>query len=1502
MIKLIVFLRRQFLKRRKRNLRVLAVLLFIVAWLFSGYPQVFNFPPSWQFVLAAQFGRPDSNTGSSGTWSGSYASINSATPDDGTSITAANTIGVGAYFEVGLSDVDDPGILTGHIVRYRYGVVGGGNRQYGFQVTLLQGSTSIASWTHAGVTAGPFQANQTLSTAEANSITDYTNLRIRFTITGNSGGGPRVPHWYWAEFEVPDAPDAYPVITTNTATNISQISATGNAEITDTGGGSVTSRGFVWSTSSQPNPGDVVPTSSGYESNVNQGGSFSVGSYNLSLTGLSPGTTYYYRAYAQNTQGYAYGNEVSFTTLADLPSVETGFASSILQNQATGNGNVISTGGVDITERGFVWSTSSQSDPGNVAPGSSGYANTTSQSGTYGAGVFSLSITSLSNSTTYYYRAYALNSEGYAYGNEVEFTTLGDFATVTTQAPTSIEQTSVTGRGNITDTGAANPTERGFVWSTSSQANPGNIAPGGSGYSGNVSEGGSFGTGAFSLSISGLTHTTTYYYRAYALNSEGYSYGNEISFSTKDQLPAVSTSGASALSTRSVTGNGSVTNTGGLTITNRGFVWSASSQPTTPGNVAPASSGYDFSNSESGTFGTGTYSLTIADLDPNTTYYYRSWAQNTAGYAYGNQVSFTTNDAQFGGPGGDISTGGWTVAPLYPKVGTATREDSSFISSDDNTATDTAVMAMAEIDNPGVNTGHVMRYTYRKSAAGGHAIDFTIRLMQGATVIAEWTHTNISDSFVLAEQILTETQASNITNYAGLSVEVIRGGDTGGGPTTRRSAQVSWIELETPKPLPISLATVTTSAASNIGVTQVGGNGAVTNTGNTTIIERGFVWSTTSHLSPGNVAPGSSGYSGVVNETGSFSAESFSLSITDLTASTFYYYRAYAQNSEGYSYGGELSFQTYAETPTVTTSTPTSIMTDNVDGRGSIIFSGLSAVTERGFVWSTSSQSDPGNVAPGSSGYANVNTDTGSFFAGDFSQNIAGLDSDTTYYYRAYARNTEGYGYGSEIEFQTPGIFATLTTGSPTNLTETSADGQGNITHIGVSSPTRRGFVLGTTSLLNPGDVGPNLSGYDSYVDETGTFNTGAYSLALSTLIEGIVYYYRAFVENIAGFSYGNEVMFNTPSARPTLQTYSATSVLYDRVTGQGEIVATGLSSVTERGFVWGTSSYSNPGNLSPAASDYVFNISQTGTFGTGNYALELTSLDDSTTYYYRAYARNSDGYAYGSEIVFTTPEPPLPPEITDVILNEEEPISLIEGDTTDVFVSATVSDGNGFDDLDESSAYAIVYRSGVGTGCVANDNNCYITADCSLVQVDATSGSVSCVASLQFFAEATDIESPYSAEEWRARVYISDFDHPEVFADTIEGVDLYTLYALAVIGDINYGILSVGEDTGNTNQSVVLRNTGNTAIAPLVSGDDMQSSSGILDAFWQKYNTAGFLYSSEGLSLSTLDEPTGLTLGKPISTTPVQGTLYWGIGLPLNGLPAENYEGTNYFTAAPPL
>ena len=105
---------------------------------------------------------------------------------------------------------------------------------------------------------------------------------------------------------------AYPTLTTSSVSSITSTSANSGGNISSDGGAAVTARGLVYSTSTSPTLSNTVLT-------IGSG----TGSFSGTLTGLTPNTTYYIRAYVTNSAGTAYGNEVSFTTLSTTLSTVT---------------------------------------------------------------------------------------------------------------------------------------------------------------------------------------------------------------------------------------------------------------------------------------------------------------------------------------------------------------------------------------------------------------------------------------------------------------------------------------------------------------------------------------------------------------------------------------------------------------------------------------------------------------------------------------------------------------------------------------------------------------------------------------------------------------------------------------------------------------------------------------------------------------------------------------------------------------------------------------------------------------------------------------------------------------------------------------------------------------------------------------------------------------------------------------------------------------------------
>ena len=190
-----------------------------------------------------------------------------------------------------------------------------------------------------------------------------------------------------------------------------------------------------------------------------------------------------------------------------------------------------------------------------------------------GSTSFVSNITNLQPGTTYFYRAYATNSAGTSYGTEHSFLTdpvVGP--TVTTVTASSITQTTAVSGGTIPSNGGGEITAKGVCWSTSPTPTVALTTK--------TDQGG--GSASFSSNLTNLLPGTTYYYRAYATNSAGTSYGLELTFPTAAvSLATLTTATVTSIGTTTAVSGGNITDDGGGDITDRGVCWSINHNPTT---------------------------------------------------------------------------------------------------------------------------------------------------------------------------------------------------------------------------------------------------------------------------------------------------------------------------------------------------------------------------------------------------------------------------------------------------------------------------------------------------------------------------------------------------------------------------------------------------------------------------------------------------------------------------------------------------------------------------------------------------------------------------------------------------------------------------------------------------------------------------------------------------------------------------------------------------------
>ncbi len=367
-------------------------------------------------------------------------------------------------------------------------------------------------------------------------------------------------------------------------------------------------------------------------------------------------------------------------------------------------------------------------------------------------------------------------------------------------------------------------------------------------------------------------------------------------------------------------------------------------------------------------------------------------------------------------------------------------------------------------------------------------------------------------------------------------------------------------------PFNLTPAVITNTVSGITGTSAVCG-GMVNYTGEATVVSRGICWSTSNWptINNNHTTDGSG--------TGSFTS-----TMTNLTPGTLYHVRAYAISSADITgYGEQVTFNTPATIPSVTTSAVTNITDNSATCGGHITSDGGAAITARGVCWSTNQNPTIGD-----------NHTTDGSGTGVFTSSITGLVPNTTYYVRAYATNSEGTSYGEQR------IMNTLC----------------NVVNITVSGNTNINYGQSTTL---------TASGANSYQWST---NATTASITVSPTSNTT---YTVVGTNNYGCT-GSASVIVTINTAPTVTTHVISNIGTSAATCGGNVISDGGATVTARGVCWSTSQ--NP---------TINNSHTTNGTGTGNFSSNITGLTPNTTYYVRAYATNSVGTSYGEQKYLTT-------------------------------------------------------------------------------------------------------------------------------------------------------------------------------------------------------------------------------------------------------------------------
>jgi hypothetical protein len=288
---------------------------------------------------------------------------------------------------------------------------------------------------------------------------------------------------------------------------------------------------------------------------------------------------------------------------------------------------------------------------------------------------------------------------------------------------------------------------------------------------------------------------------------------------------------------------------------------------------------------------------------------------------------------------------------------------------------------------------------------------------------------------------------------------------------------------------------------------------------------------------------------------------------------------------------------------------------------------------------------------------------------------------------------------------------------------------------------------------------------------------------------------------------------------------------------------------------------------------------------------VRISTVARSASWVYTEYKNQSSPstfYTVGAQET----EPANNPTVTNVVLNNTNPIVLTPGTTT--MVSVTASTTAGTNPL--LYATSTIYRTGVGSNCVANDLNCYQIPSSSCM-FSGASTTVTCSVPIWYFAQATDASSSYPTDSWSGTITVAD-SGGGIASGTSTGVTMNTLLAINVTpASISYGTLVPGANTGSTDQTTVVADVGNASSTLDLSGTAFTGSGGSMATSSQHYATSSFTFGGTESPLSDVPAAvSGFLLAAPTSTASVQGTTYWGDQVP-SGFPTGTYTSTITFT-----
>jgi len=637
--------------------------------------------------------------------------------------------------------------------------------------------------------------------------------------------------------------------------------------------------------------------------------SLSPSSVSKAVTGLTSGVTYHYRVVAQNAYGIAYGADVTFFTATPVLTAVTEPASLVTSNSATLNATVNAAGNFISVE--FEYGLTS--GYGSTVPGSPGLIASNIDT------PVTASLTGLIPGSIYHYRIVARDAfppnNPLGIGADMTFTT-PTLPTAVTGPASVLGPNSAALSGTVNSNGGTTTVTFEYGETTS--------------YGRTVTADQSPVTGSTNTAVTAaptdLLPNTTYHYRVTAQKGSETSYGADMTFTTLGLPPTADTNAATAVTGTGATLNGTVNaNNDSATVTFQ-YGLTTAYGTTVTADQSPVT----------GTSSTAV-SKAITGLTNNTTYHYRVVAQNGSGTTNGADMTFFTGTAaptvttgaatNIGSTSATLNgtvnanNGGTTVTFEYGEtIGygrTVTANQSPVTGSTDtavsvtptdllpgtiyhfrvvgqNAAGTTYGADMTFTTNaanaPTVTTANVTNITAVSATSGGNVTD-----EGGAPVTARGVCWSTAPSPTIADNITVNGTgagafASTLTGLSELTIYYVRAYATNlYGTVYGEEFQFTTNALNTPTVNTVNVTQITANSA------RSGGN--VIDDGGAPVTARGVCWSTAPNPTIAN--------NKTSNGTGIGVFTSF---LTNLSADTTYYVRAYATNAAGTAYGGQFQF------------------------------------------------------------------------------------------------------------------------------------------------------------------------------------------------------------------------------------------------------------------------------------------------------------------------------------------------------------------------------------------------------------------------------------------------------------------------------------------------------------------------------------------------------------------------------------------------------------------